>query len=255
MKPYFEQAGIRIYLGDVWDVVPDLDLSTVGCVIADPPYEQTSLGWDSWPTLWPDYLADHLPESASMWCFGSLRMYMERRDDFVAWKLSQDLVWEKHNGSSFHADRFRRVHETPTHWYRGQWARVYKSTPTTPDATSRQVRRKKRPAHMGDIGESSYQSEDGGPRLMRSVIYAPSCHGAAENETEKPIGIVEPLVRYALAPGATLLEPFMGTGPGLQVAKQLGQNAIGIDLREQQCEVAAKRLTQTMGFTARVGPT
>jgi site-specific DNA-methyltransferase (adenine-specific) len=36
-------------------------------------------------------------------------------------KYSQDVVWEKQNGTGFHNDRFRRVHEHAVMFYRGAW--------------------------------------------------------------------------------------------------------------------------------------
>lgn len=180
----------------------------------------------------------------SMWVFGTMRMFMDRSAEFSDWRMSQDIVWEKHNGSSFHADRFRRVHESAVHFYRGPWDEVYRSVPTTPDATKRQMRRKQRPTHMGNIDAWSYESHDGGPRLMRSVIYQPSCHGYAENETQKPLGILRPLIEYSCPPNGLVIDPFCGSGSTLVAAKELGRMAIGCDVRESQCEIAAKRLSQ-----------
>lgn len=217
-------------------------------MIADPPYGSTSLAWDKWPKDWPFELAEHVPENAALWLFGTMRMYFDHLGEFADWKFSQHVVWEKHNGSGFAADRFRPVHENAIEWYRGPREKVFVAPQFTNDATARQVRRKGRPPHTGSIGVSTYESEDGGPRLMRSVIRVPSVHGDADvaNETQKPIGIIEPLVRYSLAPGKVLLEPFMGAGTALVVAKQLGALGVGCDTRENQCEAAAKRLVQTM---------
>jgi site-specific DNA-methyltransferase (adenine-specific) len=171
-------------------------------------------------------------------------MFMQRAREFeaAAWVLSQDVVWEKHNGSSFHADRFRRVHEQAAHFYRGQWSAVYRRPQFTHDATARAVRRKQRPAHMGHIEGSSYVSHDGGPRLMRSVIYARSMHGTAANETQKPESLVLPLIEYGCPAGGLVLAPFLGSGTDVFVARESGRRAIGIDVRESQCEIAAKRL-------------
>lgn len=251
MRPYFEQAGIRIYHGDCREVLPTLNLADVGCVVADPPYGETSLEWDRWPDDWPEHLAacPSLPESASLWCFGSLRMMMERSEELLyRWFLAQDLVWEKHNGSGSAADRFRRVHELAAHFYRGAWANVWNQPVVTMDATARAVRRKGRPAHWGEIGASSYESGDGGPRLMRSVIAVRSEHGRAEHPTQKPIGIVEPLLRASLGPYRLVLEPFMGSGTALVVAKSMGRGGIGIDVDERWCEVAARRVSQEMAL-------
>lgn len=243
MKPYFAADGVTLYLGDCREIVPALEMKA-DVVIADPPYGETSLAWDRWPVGWVDAVGAGLKPSGSLWCFGSMRMFLARAGEFSGWKFAQDVVWEKQNGSGFAKDRFKRVHEVATHWYRGEWGDVLKATPTTPDATKRQVRRKQRPPHLGIIDGGSYESIDGGPRLMRSVIRVANCHGYAENETQKPEGIVRPLVQYSCPPGGLVLSPFAGSGTDLVVARSLGMRAIGIEAREQQCEVIVKRLAQ-----------
>jgi site-specific DNA-methyltransferase (adenine-specific) len=245
MRPYYQDGSVTIYLGDCREVVPALGVEP-DLTMADPPYAQTSLAWDQWPEAWPSTLGF----GRSLWCFGSLRMFMQRALEFEAagWHQSQDVVWEKHNGSSFHADRFRRVHEQAAHFYKGEWGQIHHVTPKTHDATARSVRRKERPRHMGHIEDSTYTSFDGGPRQMRSVIYARSMHGLADNETQKPEGIVAPLIEYGCPVGGLILSPFCGSGTDLEVAALMGRRAIGIDTREQQCEVAAKRLSCRLGL-------
>ena len=239
-EPYYDDGQVQLWLGDCREVLPALGVQA-DCVVADPPYGETSLEWDRWPSGWLDVAAG---VTRSLWCFGSLRMFLEHAGEFGGWKLSQDVIWEKHNGSGSSTDRFRRVHENAVHWYRGDWTGVYHETPTTPDATRHQFRRKARPTQWGDIGTASYLSEDGGPRLMRSVIPVRSMHGRALHPTEKPVGILSPLIEYACAAGGLVLDPFAGSGSTLEAARQTGRRAIGIEAREEYAEKAARRLSQ-----------
>lgn len=157
MSVYYKDDNVTLHFGDWRKILPDH--FTADLIIADPPYGETSLEWDTWPEGWPSLAARH---SSSMWCFGSMRMFLRRRDEFAAWRLSQDIVWEKHNGSSLATDRFSRVHEHALHWYRGPWSDVHHQTPLTPDATARTVRRKSIAAQwQGNRGPSEYVSSDG----------------------------------------------------------------------------------------------
>jgi site-specific DNA-methyltransferase (adenine-specific) len=241
MKPYYEDESVRLYLGDCREVLPALGV-TADLVLADPPYGETSLTWDRWPDGW---LAVAAKVSRSLWCFGSLRMYLEHAAEFKSarWKLSQDVIWEKANGTGFADDRFKRVHEQQTHWYRGEWGRVHHNTPRTeytgPDKHSR-ARWSKTP-HTGDIGVHHY--DDNGTRLMRSVLYAPSVRGGL-HPTEKPLGIIDPLITYACPPRGLIVDPFAGSGAALDAARLSGRRAIGIEADERYCELAARRLAQ-----------
>lgn len=51
------------------------------------------------------------------------------------------------------------------------------------------------------------------------------------------------LLRLA-APGAVVLDPFMGSGTTLRAAKDLGLSAVGIESDERYCEIATRRLAQ-----------
>jgi len=182
--------------------------------ITDPPYGDTSLEWDSKVDGWIAEVARILKPNASVWVFGSMRFLAPLFAEFAAvgFKYSQDIVWEKQNGTGFHADRFRRVHEHAVLFYRGAWADVYHDTQYTLDATAKTVRRKTRPTHTGHIDAGYYVSEDGGPRMMTSVLEFANEHGRAIHPTQKPVDLLRPLVRYSCPPGGIIIDPFSGSG-------------------------------------------
>jgi site-specific DNA-methyltransferase (adenine-specific) len=242
MTLYYADDTVTIHHGDCREILPALDVHPDLCV-ADPPYECTSLPWDRWPDGWPAAIAT---VTSSMWCFGSLRMFLDRRSEFSEWRLSQDVVWEKHNGSGFQSDRFRRVHEQVTHWYQGRWGDIHHEVPTTDDAVARSVRRRVRPAHTGDVGLGEYRSEDGGPRLVRSVITVPSTHGTALHPSEKPVGLLDLLIRYGCPEGGLVLDPFAGSGSTAMTARLSGRRTVLIEADEQYCEVIAERLSSDL---------
>lgn len=240
---------VQILTGDCRELLPDLPPHSFDCIVTDPPYGETSLAWDRWPMAWPTLVRHLLKPTGSMWVFGSFKMFWERRDEFAGWRVAQEIIWEKHNGSGFHADRFKRVHEYAVQFYRDDapWAEVYKAPQFTDDAKARTVRAKGRPTHMGQIERSAYVTVDGGPRLMRSVISVRSEHGTALHPTQKPEGIVEPLMLYACPPGGRVLDPFAGSGTTGVVAKRLGRQAVLIEVSADYAEVARARVEGGVG--------
>jgi len=249
-EAYWADETCALYLGDMREVLPALGV-TADCIVADPPYGDTVLAWDRWPDGWLQVAAG---VTQSLWCFGSLRMYLARAADFAGWKLSQDIIWEKNAGSGFAADRFRRIHEHALHWYQGKWRDIYheaQRVPAEPTWSGRVARtngspvlkrKETRSVHLGAIETGTWHED--GTRLVPSVIRAKNLRGFAIHPTEKPIGILAPLIAYACPPGGLVIDPFAGSGSTLDAARASGRRAIGIEADEKYIERAARRLSQ-----------
>lgn len=240
MEPYYADDLVQLYLGDFREVLPQLNTS-FALVVADPPYEETSIAWDRWPGGWPAVMADY---SEAMWCFGSMRMFLNRFDEFDPyWNLSQDIVWQKRNGTGISNDRFRRVHEHVLHWYRGSWGSTHHDTPRTPRIGPK-VNGKATGSRTPHIGHHlAHAYADDGTRLARSVQDFASIRRGI-HPTEKPVGLLELLISYGCSPSSAVLDPFAGSGSTLVAARNLSRRAVGIEVREDQCEATAKRLQQ-----------
>lgn len=276
---YHQDDCITLWCGRMEDTLSLLAGQRFDACITDPPYGETSLAWDRWPTDWLAMVAQH---TDSMWCWGSARMFGKRWNEFEAagWKLSQDVVgadedgtpivrdrvavWEKNAGSGAATDRFRRVHEYAYHWYTGPWRDIYHDVPRVPSTSDRhgrigEVVRKgaDRMPHRGDYKVKDWT--DDGLRLMRSVIRAKNMRGRAIHPTEKPVEVLSPLIEYSVPPGGTALDVYAGScSLGMAVrelnAKQpdpaLNRKAVLIEADESMCARAVeKRLSITDLFT------
>lgn len=235
---------VRVLQGDCREIIKGLPDASVDVVIADPPYGETRLAWDIWPSGWLAELPRLMKPSASLWMFGSLRMFLAQAGELAGWMLAQEVIWEKHNGSASHADRFRRVHETIVQLYpRGRrWGDVFKNPLFTDDAVARSVRRQSKPQHWGQIGPHFYATPFGGDRLLRSVWCVPSEHGRAEHPTQKPLAVIAPLLAYSCPRGGAVLDPFAGSGTTGVAAAAADMDAILIDANPEYVDMARRRL-------------
>ena len=82
------------------------------------------------------------------------------------------------------------------------------------------------------------------PSPMHDYFQTPCGFDPNGHPCPKPIGWATWLVSRASIRGGTVLDPFMGSGTTLVAAKNLGRKAIGIEIEERYCEIAAKRLAQ-----------
>lgn len=71
--------------------------------------------------------------------------------------------------------------------------------------------------------------------------------GEHYHPTQKPVALMRWCMEKADTPSAkceTILDPFMGSGTTLRAAKDLSRKAIGIEIEERYCEIAARRVSQ-----------
>lgn len=83
------------------------------------------------------------------------------------------------------------------------------------------------------------------------ILHDPKRPGPnAKHPTEKPVGLMERLVKSCPTEWS-ISDPFMGSGTTLVAARNMGRTAVGVELNERYCELAANRLAQGSLFGLR----
>jgi len=93
-----------------------------------------------------------------------------------------------------------------------------------------------------------YGKRPGGPRSPSSIQSFATSDNAGGHPCAKPVRWLTWLVGLASLEDETILDPFAGSGTTLRAAKDLGRRAIGIEIEERYCEIAARRMAQEVLF-------
>jgi len=204
--PYYEHAGITIYHGDCREILPEIRADVV---VTDPPY---GIG-----SKWAHGEMVGRNGSSRLWGKG------ETWDDappgadtlaLVLYAAPLACIW---GGNYFGLPPSRQ-------WL--VWDKVQQFS--------------------GSDAELAWTNWPGTVRVYRKSrieAYGANAESVKAHPTEKPIGLIRWCIGFV--PDAQLiLDPFMGSGTTLRAAKDLGRRAIGIEIEERYCEIAAKRLAQ-----------
>jgi DNA modification methylase len=237
VKPYYESGGITIYHGDCREILPAI--TGVDVVITDPPYSQHThnkqwigsaltnqgakrvamahkgLGFDPLTDELRAFAATQFERLSRRWVitFCDLEMITDWKDavEAVGLEYIRACVWDKVDSApQFTGDR---------------------------------------PASGAEVFVCAHRPGkkvwNGGGR--RNVFRCPvngKEKGSKPHPSTKPLGLMLDIVGLFSLEGETVLDPFMGSGTTLRACKDLGRKAIGIELEEKYCEIAAGRLAQ-----------
>jgi len=208
--PYYQRDGITIYHGDCREILPGL--GEFDAIVTDPPYgiAEKWIGGAGGKSSW------RIPAKET---HGWDRMPSDRLSDALPHGKSA-IVW----GGNYYSLPPTRCwliwdKKQPDTWTTGQAEMAW----TNLDRTTRVFRMAQCEAHE--------------PEQMS---------GKKSHPSQKPLDLMRWCLKWVDA--ETILDPFMGSGTTLLAAKLEGRKAVGIEVEERYCEIAAKRLAQGVLF-------
>ncbi len=221
MTPYYEADGITIYHGDCREILPSI--SGADLVVTDPPYvfgiastfdEGKAGGWGDMmnaASLYAGWLREFWRitsnRSGAAWVFNSWRSFpvLARGAHEARWPIESLMVWDKEWIGPGGCRGLRPSYEVVALFAHPEFKVRDRSTP--------------------DIWRAKWAG------------------AKAHHPAEKPVPLLRRMIEAGGGDGA-ILDPFCGSGSTLRAAKDLGRKAIGIEIEERYCEIAAKRLAQ-----------
>lgn len=236
--PYYEQDGITIYHGDALEILPHL--SGIAGVVTDPPYSSGgAFRGDRVNATLQKYISTDSSNKSKLDDFTG-----DNRDQrsFAAWAtlwLNAARKATVPGGVLVSFIDWRQLPTLTDAVQGGGWVWRGLATWHKPGI------RMQRGMFSGSAEYCVFATN--GPRLDHAGapqnVFACQPEGDKTHIAQKP----EPVMRWVLSvvpPVGAVLDPFMGSGTTLRAAKDLGFEAIGIEMSEQYCELAAERLRQ-----------
>jgi site-specific DNA-methyltransferase (adenine-specific) len=215
LKPYYEHAGITIYHGDCRDVLPQITDYQV--FVTDPPYGVNFTGKETKSTISTVGYTIGDDQEIGPWVVREVLKRAARGLVFPGTRQMFKYPQPADIGCVF----------CPAGAGLGRWGFTlfhpvlyYGKCPTTQSG-------------MASASITSFATSD---------IEGHPC--------PKPLAWMKWAVKRVTLEGETVIDPLAGSGTTLEAAKILGFRAIGIEIEERYCEIAAKRLSQeVLAFT------
>ena len=236
---------IKLYNGDCFEIMRMLIKAgvKVDAVIADPPYGTTRCKWDSVLELgemW-QLLGEITKPTTPICLFGAEPFSSLLRVSNIK-QFKYDWVWDKNQGTGhFNAKKQPlRCHEIVSVFYEKQC--YYNPVMTQGHVRKTAFKRKTllSDVYNANVRDTYYDSTERYPRSIQA--FSKDTQKTSLHPTQKPLALMEYLVRTYTRQDDLVLDFCMGSGTTVLACKNLQRRAIGIELEESFFNIAQKRL-------------
>ncbi len=236
----------EIWNGDCLELMKNIPDKSIDCIICDLPYGVTSSSWDlviPFEPLWSQYHRI-CKENAAIVLFGQEPFSsVLRLSNLKNWKY--DWYWEKERLTNIAQVKKRagKTIETISVFYKTQC--VYNPQMEKHNGPLRT--NKVKDGKMGKLTDSGqkkvFEYVDTGFRYPTQVLkFQRDCLKSNLHPTQKPLGLLEYLIKTYTNEGDLILDNCFGSGSTLVGAKNLGRQFIGIEKEEVYYNIGVERV-------------
>jgi len=240
-------SGSTFVNADCFDVFPFIEDKSIDAVICDLPYGTTILNWDKTlpiTELWKHYNRI-LKDNGVVVLFGAEPFStMVRSSNILNYKY--DWIWQKTRPSLFqHANkRPMKDHENIMVFYKKQ--PTYNQELKELEKPNKRWRKNKMGAFL-ENGCNDVESKQTMTGFNRQILTYAMHNVGMEHKTQKPIELLEFLVKTYTNEGDMVLDNTMGSGTTNLACIKLNRKSIGIEKEKQYYDVAVRRASRYLG--------
>ena len=250
---------IKLFKGDCLEIMKDIPSGSVDAIITDPPYGTTACKWDSvidFGLMW-EQLNRIIKPNGVIVLFGSEPFSSALRMSNIK-NYKYDWVWEKTMPSGMATANFMpmKYHEIISIFVNNGKPNFNKQLCERSEIGKDRLKnsgkilngKNHKSEHINKANlagkYSEYNKTKVNPKTILKFKSVPNCNGTKLHPTQKPVALIEYLIRTYTNENETVLDFTMGSGTAGVACLNTNRNFIGIEMDDNYFDIAQKRIKE-----------
>lgn len=250
----------KIYAGDALEILPQLPSNSAQLIIADPPYYQVlDNDWDqqwqnpdeylNWTLNWVTQCKRILRPDGLLYIFGQLgkreHVWLHTCSLLTQHMQFHDmLIWDRAVGYNERRDSFTAQYEMILSLRKSETTPYFDKDAVRLPYPEQQIQMYLRDKRYKDKTAREQHLRKG--KYATNILRVPSLKGSSREKvghpSQKPIALINQLIRASSRKGDLVLDPFLGSGTTAASAETQGRKWIGIEKQEDYIAMAHHRI-------------